>query len=191
VLARIAKATGSQGRITFSQDFRIMKTAHRNRNVNDALWQMALIILIALAVSLGVNHFRRGGLPFTRELSSRGLSGGDKKAEEPIIKFEEARALFLTNGAVFVDARPAEVYHQGHIRGALNLPLDSLDEYLPDFSVQVPPDSLIITYCDGQSCHLSKEVALQLAAKGYSHVEVLVNGWSVWKDSGLPTESSQ
>ncbi|MGC9967666.1 MAG: rhodanese-like domain-containing protein [Syntrophobacteraceae bacterium] len=167
-----------------------MKTAHKNGNIIDVLWQMALIVLMAVALSLGVNHFRRAGLPLAGDLSPKASSSGEKTVEEQIISIEEARALFLTNGAVFVDARPPEVYRHGHIRGALNLPLDSLDEFLPDFMAQIPPDSLIITYCDGQICHLSKEVALQLSAKGYSHVQVLVNGWSVWKDAGLPTENS-
>lgn len=168
-----------------------MKTAHRNDIITDAIRQIALIVLIAVVLSLGVNHFRRNGLPLVLDLSPGRSSGGEQKAEVPVISIEEARALFLTNGAVFVDARPAEVYRHGHIQGALNLPLDSLDESLPDFTEQIPPDSLIIAYCDGQSCHLSKEVALNLSARGYSHVQVLVNGWSVWKDAGLPTESAE
>ncbi len=167
-----------------------MKTARRNGNVITALWQMALIVLMAAALSVGVNHFRHGGLPLPWDLSPKDSSSAGKTPEEPVISIEEARALFLTNGAVFVDARPAEVYRYGHIRGALNLPLESVDEFLPDFMAQIPPDSLIITYCDGQNCHLSKEVALQLSARGYSHVEVLRNGWSAWKDAGLPTELS-
>jgi 3-mercaptopyruvate sulfurtransferase SseA len=55
----------------------------------------------------------------------------------------------------------------------------------------VPPDSLIIAYCDGESCTLSKELAFELAARGYSHVRVLVNGWSVWQDANLPVEAGE
>jgi rhodanese-related sulfurtransferase len=150
---------------------------------------MALIVLMAAVPALAVNHFRQGGLPLGSGVFSKASSGTERKAEVQAISIDEARALFLTNGAVFVDARPAEVYRHGHIRGARNLPLDSLDEVLPDFTEQIPPDSLLIAYCDGQSCHLSKEVALQLLAQGYSHVQVLINGWSVWKDAALPTES--
>ncbi|MGA2404780.1 MAG: rhodanese-like domain-containing protein, partial [Syntrophobacteraceae bacterium] len=110
--------------------------------------------------------------------------------QEPVVSIEEARALFLTNGAVFVDARPEEAYRSGHIQGALNLPPDSIEEWLHGAGAQIPPDSLIITYCDGESCTLSKEAALQLSGKGYSHVRVLVNGWSAWQDAGLPTETT-
>jgi rhodanese-related sulfurtransferase len=168
-----------------------MKTAHRNGNIIDALWQIALIILMAAALSLGVNHFRRAGLPLVGDWPHKAPSNGVETVGEPVVSIEEARALFLTNGAVFIDARPAEVYRHGHIRGALNLPLESLDELPADVMAQIPPDALIITYCDGQSCPLSKEVALQLSAIGYSHVQVLVNGWSAWKDAGLPTEKTE
>jgi rhodanese-related sulfurtransferase len=165
-----------------------MKIAHRNNYIIDVLWQSALIISIAAALSLSVNHFRRDGVPLVR--APEAGSSGSQTAGESVVSIEEARALFLTNGAVFIDARPAEVYRSGHIQGALNLPADSLEESLSVVMEQIPPDSLIITYCDGESCSLSKEAALELSARGYSNVQVLVNGWSVWQDAGLPTEKT-
>ncbi len=92
---------------------------------------------------------------------------------------------------MFIDARPEEVYRSGHIQGAINLPPDSIEESLPDVTAQIQPDSLIITYCDGESCTLSKDAAQQLSGKGYSYVRVLVNGWSAWQDAGLPTATSE
>jgi len=160
----------------------------RNNYIIEVLWQSVLIILIAAAISFSVNHFRQGGLPLVG--SPEAGSSGSKTAGEPVVSIEEARALYLTNGAVFIDARPAEVYRSGHIKGALNLPAESLEASLPVIMEQVPPDSFIITYCDGENCPLSKEVALELSARGYSNIEVLVNGWSVWQDAGLPTETS-
>jgi rhodanese-related sulfurtransferase len=166
-----------------------MKTAHRNNFVIEALKQSIMIILIAVALSLTVNHFRRNGVPLVREWSPKSVLSGLKTAVEPVISIEEARALFLTNGAVFIDARPEEVYRRGHIKGALNLPPDSLEE-LPGVITKIPPDSLLITYCDGENCSQGEEAAMQLSAKGYSHVQVLVNGWTVWQDAGLPTEKT-
>ncbi len=169
-----------------------MKTADRNENINitKALWQSGLIILMAAAVSLGVNYLRRDGLPLVGRRAPEASSIGMQTAQEAIISIDEARALFLTNGAVFIDARPAEAFRSGHIQGALNLPPDDFDQLLPNIREQIPPDSLIITYCDGENCDLSKEAAMQLSGKGYSHVQVLVNGWSAWQDAGLPTEKT-
>ena len=168
-----------------------MKTADRNENINitKALWQSALIILMAAAISLGVNYLRRDGLSLAGRRAPEALSIGTQTALEDI-SIDEARALFLTNGAVFIDARPAEAFRSGHIQGALNLPPDNFEQLLPDIREQVPPDSLIITYCDGESCNLSKEAALELSGKGYSHVQVLAGGWSAWQDAGLPAEKT-
>jgi rhodanese-related sulfurtransferase len=160
----------------------------RNSYIIEALWQSVVIILIAAALSLPVNHFRQGGVRLIASPEA-GLSGS-KTAGEQVVSIEEARALFLTTGAVFIDARPAEVYRSGHILGALNLPADTLEESLSAVVAQIPPDSLIITYCDGESCSLGKEAALELSARGYSNVQVLVDGWFVWQDAGLPTETT-
>jgi len=169
-----------------------MKTADQNENINitKALWQSALIILMAAAISLGVNYLRHDGLPLVRRPAPETPSANMQTAREAVISIDEARALFLTNGAVFIDARPAEAFRSGHIPGALNLPPDDFEQLLPDIREQIPPDSLIITYCDGESCNLSEVTAMQLSGKGYSNVQVLVNGWSVWQDAGLPTEKT-
>jgi rhodanese-related sulfurtransferase len=161
----------------------------RRSFVKDALWQGAAIILLAVVIALGVNYFRQGGLPLLggRAPASTGPQTSAEWAE-PTISLEEARALFYTDGAVFIDARPEELYRSGHIRGAIDLPPEALDRPLPDSVARLPQDSLIIVYCDGEECPLSKEAAMQLSAMGYSNVQVLLNGWTVWKDAGLPTE---
>ena len=50
---------------------------------------------------------------------------------------------------------------------------------------QVP--LLVIT--DGESCDLSHELALFFKEMGFENVRVLVNGWTVWQQAGLPTET--
>lgn len=49
----------------------------------------------------------------------------------------------------------------------------------------------IVTYCDGESCDLSHELALFLKEMGFENVRVLVNGWSVWQQAGLPTDAGK
>jgi len=38
------------------------------------------------------------------------------------------------------------------------------------------------------ACDLPRELAFQLSAKGDSHVQVLLNGWTVWLDAKLPID---
>jgi len=164
-----------------------------SRNIiADILWQSLLIVLIAFALSLTVNYLREGGVPLVKQRVSQSPGPGEQEAGGvPNISIDEARALYLTNGAVFIDARPEETYRAGHIKGALNLPADSLEGPLPAVMAQIPPDSLIITYCDGEDCPLGKEAALQLSAQGYTNVQVLENGWTLWQEAGLPADSDK
>jgi rhodanese-related sulfurtransferase len=50
----------------------------------------------------------------------------------------------MAAGAQLVDARVAEDYESEHIRGALSLPLKSLDS---ETAAQLDPERPVITYC--------------------------------------------
>ncbi|RJQ77468.1 MAG: rhodanese-like domain-containing protein [Desulfobacteraceae bacterium] len=60
----------------------------------------------------------------------------------------------------FLDARPQAQYAQGHIRGALSLPGQDADRYFMETADRLDNAGMIITYCDGESCDLSHELAL-------------------------------
>jgi rhodanese-related sulfurtransferase len=163
-----------------------MKTSRRKGFPIEALRQSILIVLIAAAVSLLVNHFRPNGLPLVAPPASKNSIASQNLSPLPVT-FEEARALFFAHGAVFIDARSPQVYRLGHIEGALNLPAQGFDQGVAAIKSRVSPGSFVIAYCDGEHCSLGREVARQLLASGYSHVAVLVNGWTLWRNGGLPT----
>jgi rhodanese-related sulfurtransferase len=52
-------------------------------------------------------------------------------------------------------------------------------------------ETVIISYCDGETCNLSHDLALFLKDAGFLNVRVLVNGWTVWRESHFPVESSE
>ena len=90
-----------------------------------------------------------------------------------------------------MDARNPAQYESGHIRGAINLPWSRVDEHVIEIAEGIEPGKHIITYCDGATCILSKELALYLRDMGFVSVRVLVNGWTVWKNTHLPVESGR
>ncbi len=59
------------------------------------------------------------------------------------ISIEEARAAFERGQAVFVDVRLDEQYRQGHLPGAILIPLEEVAQH----SGKLPRNKLIITYC--------------------------------------------
>lgn len=105
------------------------------------------------------------------------------------ISLDDARSVFFSGKAVFIDARSKESYRQGHIAGALNVPWDSVEESVAEILENIDPKEMIITYCDGFTCTISQKLANFLIQLGYSNVKVLINGWSEWVNAGLPTET--
>jgi 3-mercaptopyruvate sulfurtransferase SseA len=56
---------------------------------------------------------------------------------------EEAIKMIKAKKAVFVDVRGKDQYDQGHIKGAINIPLGDIVTRVRE----VPPKTFIITYC--------------------------------------------
>ena len=150
--------------------------------------QSAGLLVLSIAVGILVNHARPEGLSLTKDWSREGrpIENSDHVL---FISVDEAKNLFLSEAAVFLDARSPEDYDRGHILGASNLPWEVFDEYFDVALSNVSDDTTIIAYCDGETCSLGEHVARELVLMGYEDVRVLVNGWSLWKERQLPTES--
>ncbi|SHE49043.1 Rhodanese-related sulfurtransferase [Desulfacinum infernum DSM 9756] len=151
-----------------------------------AAGQLLALVAAACILALLANALRSNPIPWVGDWGAAGrleTEGGDSL----VISLEEAQESFFSGDALFVDARDPESYREGHILGALNLPWAMFDEAAPQVLSGIEKDRRIITYCDGEACGLSREVAVALQALGYENVRVLVNGWSVWLNAGLPT----
>lgn len=153
--------------------------------VFNAFWQSLAILIVALLVGLIGNQFRSDRLPLTGNWAAR------EQATSPAgnsltISLDDAEVLFFTGAAVFLDARSPDLYQLGHIQGAYNLPWEDFQSRFDEVMANIPPQTTIITYCDGGGCSLSHELALALLDKGYPDVKVLVNGWTLWQQNELP-----
>jgi rhodanese-related sulfurtransferase len=90
---------------------------------------------------------------------------------------------------VFVDARDPEEYEDGHIAGAVNLPLFRLDEFSGRMSYLNKTEPLVV-YCEGSDCDMSIRLGNELFAKGFKKVFVFFGGWEEWKSSDYPVVTS-
>jgi ArsR family transcriptional regulator len=84
--------------------------------------------------------------------------------------------------ATVLDVRPEDEFRQGHLPGALNIPLAQLERRLAELSV----DREIVAYCRGPWCVLSFEAVAALRQRGYQ-ARRLEDGFPEWKVAGLPT----
>jgi rhodanese-related sulfurtransferase len=155
-----------------------------------AMWQSIAILIISVIIGLGVNSLRHEGLPLVADGLSRVQRNSASGEDDLVISLEDAEVLYFDRRAVFLDARSKEQYRKGHIEGAINLPWEDFDRNVARVTAGIPQDAIIIVYCDGEGCSLSRELAMALLAKGYDRVHVLVDGWKLWQQYNLPTNVS-
>jgi len=101
--------------------------------------------------------------------------------------YEETYDAFEKANGIIIDSRSSYDYELGHIRGSVNLPLKEFDT-LKDITRSWDKDTLIITYCDGQECNSSMDLATKLSEAGFTNVKFFFGGWSEWQAHGSPEE---
>ena len=84
-----------------------------------------------------------------------------------------------------LDVRPKEEFDAGHVQGAINIPIEELEQHLQQFD----PEQEIVAYCRGPHCILAFDAVAQLREKGFL-ARRLENGYPEWKVAGLPTEKN-
>ncbi|MCK4674950.1 MAG: ArsR family transcriptional regulator [Gammaproteobacteria bacterium] len=108
---------------------------------------------------------------------------------EPILRtelLERARDGLVT----VLDVRPPEEYAAGHVPGAINIPLQELEQRLDELGNQETEHREIVAYCRGPHCVLAFDAVAHLREKGIN-ARRLEDGYPEWKTAGLPIEKSQ
>ncbi len=161
------------------------RTIFRQQLLVQMVRQTLVITALAAITALLVNAVRPDGIALIGDWST-GVATfyGD---DVDLISLGEAALLHeQQQQALFVDARSEDEYRQGHIAGSLSLPVDQAEARFLDVIGQLYESDLIIAYCDGESCSLSHDLALFLHDLGVENIRVLVNGWTLWQEAGLP-----
>jgi len=106
----------------------------------------------------------------------------ERKAMKTISK-DELWSRVQSNDVVVIDVRPVEEFINGHIPGAISIPLAELKDRLNE----IPNDHEIVAYCRGPYCVLSPEAIKILKDEGYKVLR-LEECLLEWKSAGLPVE---
>lgn len=108
-----------------------------------------------------------------------------KDSLEPLPR-EELLERIKLGLVTIIDVRPASEYNTGHVPGAINMPLNQLDEQL----ASLDSDKEIIAYCRGPHCVLAFDAVEKLRQQGFN-ASRLEDGFPEWKTAGLPVEKNQ
>lgn len=154
-----------------------------------------LIVLFSIVCGLLFNFFSPKGIAWVGEWDTdKGVisAGGKSSLVVHDIEIDDitvVKEIFDDGGAVFIDARSESDYDDGHIPGAVSVPLLSFEDNIEKFYETYPTDTPLITYCSGRECQDSHELATFLRDIGYTNVNVFIDGYPVWQDHGFPVES--
>ncbi|HEX9974598.1 MAG TPA: rhodanese-like domain-containing protein [bacterium] len=183
------------------------------KNLNLAIKEAMLILLIAVVLGMVVNFFhpkhvqiatRRPSLKFApdtvlaQDLPGVSFSDEQQNANEKKEQIQEpllittAQVLQLKAGdmALLLDARSKAEFEKSHIPGAQNVPYQNLSAHQAKLD-SLPDDRWLICYCDGPPCHQAESLAYELIKAGHELVAVYFDGLKGWNESGQKIEGKE
>ncbi|MFQ6071012.1 MAG: rhodanese-like domain-containing protein [Candidatus Aminicenantales bacterium] len=84
------------------------------------------------------------------------------------------------NFSVVIDLRSPERFHQEHLLGAINVPLEKLEEWVSQIGPNLSED--IVVYLYSEEGREADRAAFSLRKKGFSQFISLVGGLKEWKN---------
>lgn len=111
------------------------------------------------------------------------ITGAYFTGQEPVEPLDRLQLLERArhDQVTIIDVRPQEEYRNGHIEGAVSMPLDDLEARL----AELPRDQEIVAYCRGPYCVWSGQAVEFLLENGY-RARHLRDGVLDWRAHGLP-----
>jgi len=144
--------------------------------------QIFIVMLASLVFGLGSNFLSRTPLPLFTPFENTAMVEGQVHFAEVDVDF--VRQLGADPGAVLIDARFPELFAQGHIPGAISLPLSRFDEDFASLQEQLRAARLRIVYCSGWTCNDSIDLARRLHDKGFKDLLLYRGGMEDWQEKG-------
>lgn len=103
-----------------------------------------------------------------------------KAAEHKVITGTELETMMKDGSAiVIVDVREPELYTQGHVPGAINIPYDDDPQKQKEILKQLSPKDRIVFICHGGP--MGDELGELLMKNGYKDVYNVKGGMRKWK----------
>jgi rhodanese-related sulfurtransferase len=155
-----------------------------------------IIILLGVSVllALTVNFISPRGIALIGQWdTAKGVITADPQPAEER-KLQEidsvtwAKEIYDKGHVLFVDSRSQNNFEQGHIPGAVSLPLGQFDQMIESFLSKHALDQPMVTYCSGRTCEDSHHLARLLLEAGFTDVRVFIDGFPGWEAEGYPVE---
>ncbi len=151
-----------------------------------------LIAIFVIATALGIvwNLALVGGLPLVLDPSKTAVYSAELR-EAHSIPLDELRSLIDEGDAFLLDGRSEDDYAEEHIPSAMSVPADEAEDMADFIMSQVPPEGLVVVYCESADCYAAAHLFDFLRNLGYSDVRLFLGGLPEWKEAGLAVEEGK
>jgi len=128
------------------------------------------ILIIVFAIYSNLKGLRNSGESENTAIDQETSIIEPSEIDKPVIdtmSVDEAYQAYIGNdNYLFVDVRTVSEYEDGHIEGAILIPLSEIGDRL----FELPMDRPIVVYCNGSSCNRSGTAAVILLNNGFTEV---------------------
>jgi phage shock protein E len=156
------------------------KPVERKRELSR--WEKAgipFIILIVAWVVYSVTQPSLGIQPQTT--TSTAISGGQQLGYKTISVSDASAMIQSSPNLLVVDVRTPQEYAQGHLKGAINIPLSDLPLHIGGLDRNRP----ILVYC--RTGYRSAQASVILVKAGFTQVYNMEGGITAWINAGYPS----
>ena len=146
-------------------------------------WEKAGIPLIILIVAWVVYSVTQPSISIQPQTttSSTAILGGQQLGYKTISVSDASTMIQSSPNLLVVDVRTPQEYAQGHLKGAINIPLSDLPLRIGGLVRNRP----ILVYC--QTGYRSAQASAILVKAGFTQVYNMDGGMTAWINSGYPT----
>jgi rhodanese-related sulfurtransferase len=89
---------------------------------------------------------------------------------------------------VFIDSRKCDDYAKSHVKGAICLPPDDIEQRFPSIEALMPTEGRFILYCYGPECDMAERVSEFLAQMGHKNLMIMSSGFPAWLKARFPVD---
>ncbi len=165
-----------------SQHLQVLREAHLVEARREGLY--AFYRLASPEVSAVVRSMRRLAEAHLAEVDRLVATYLKDRDSREAVERKELLARLREGHVTVLDVRPDEEYRQGHIAGAISIPVDALEARLKE----LPRGREVVAYCRGPYCVYADEAVRVLRARGRK-ARRLADGFPEWQAAGLPVEA--
>lgn len=107
-----------------------------------------------------------------------------------LIASTELKERMTSQDVLVVDVGHPESYEEGHVPGAINIPIDALQTAVVEERIRFQKKDYIVVYGEGHETDLSDRASEILEGLGFDRVGNFDGGRAAWYNAGYPLENN-